>query len=96
MKHDLDEKTRLTLGDLIEQAEKLDRLGFSEHVKRIGLGFRISKKENDAWLIHFSLPDEKEMDATLFTFRLFNQQNEAYSFHRLSTLGSVCKMQKSV
>ena len=82
----LDEKTIHLLEDLIEQAEKLERLEFHEHVKKSGLGFNMIKQEDDSWVIDFGLPDEKERDATLFTFRLFNQHNEGYSFHRLDQL----------
>jgi len=85
-KRHLGEKTRHILEDLIEQAEKLGRFKFNEHVKDLGLGFHMNKQESDSWIIDFDLPNEKERDATLFTFRLFNQHNEGYSFHRLDEL----------
>jgi hypothetical protein len=79
-------KTKRTLEDLIEQAERLERHNFSEHIMKIGLGFRGSQQENGEWKIEFDIPDEGELDKTILVFRLFNQHNEKYSFHQLDRL----------
>jgi hypothetical protein len=36
--------------------------------------------------MEFDIPNEAELDKTIPAFRLFNQQNEDYSFHKLKWL----------
>jgi hypothetical protein len=78
--------TRQTLELFVEKANKLAEFKFDEHVKSVGLNWHASRTENDDWVLEFGLPDEKERDAFLLTFRLFIQDNEPYSFQNLSRL----------
>jgi hypothetical protein len=71
---------------LIDKAEKLKNLGFIDHVLSIGFGFKGKRTSNDEWEIEFGLPEVKDRDAFLFTFRLFIQRNEKYSFLNLDKL----------
>jgi hypothetical protein len=80
------ERTRRALEDCIEKAEKLRRMKLDEHIAHTGRGFRANKTENDEWIMEFDLPDEKERDASLLTFRLFIQHNEDYSFPQMLQL----------
>lgn len=82
----LKESTSRTLQDLIEKANKLKRYGLEKHIVEIGSGFRGQQSEDGSWVFEFDIPDEKELDASLFTLRLFTQQKEAFSFHRLDRL----------
>jgi hypothetical protein len=81
-------KTRQSLSDLVTAAKQIQDYGFGEHVSDEGFGFIISRDpEGDIdWKIEFDLPDDKERDATLLHFRRFDQQNEAFSFHKLDQL----------
>src|SRR5574337_467946 len=85
-RNQLKETTKRALEDLIEKARKLQELKLDEHIRRRGFGFRAHRVEGDDWEIEFDLPDEKERDASLLTFRLFIQRNERYSFHGLRRL----------
>ena len=82
----MNEKTKRAIGNLIKQAERLERHNFQQHLLNVGFGFRGSQKENGEWDIEFDIPDEGELDKTVPAFRLFNQQNEDYSFHKLAKL----------
>jgi hypothetical protein len=82
----LRDKTRRAIEDLVEMADRLRAYRFDEHIRDLGLGFHMQKQSDGSWSIEFDLPDEKERDATLYTFRLFDQQNEAFSFHSLNRL----------
>jgi hypothetical protein len=84
----MQQETKQVLELLIQKADELEDLKFIEHVKEVGLGFRGTRTENDEWEIDFGLPDKKERDAFLFTFRLFIQKNEPYSFQNLGRLKS--------
>jgi hypothetical protein len=79
-------ETRVTLQQLVEKAQKLRDFRFDEHVKSVGLKMRGERTENDEWVIDFGLPDVKEQDAFLFTFRMFIQQNESISFPNIHGL----------
>ena len=80
------DRTFRALQDFVEKANKLKRYGLDKHIAKIGLGFRGKKSENGGWIFEFDIPDEKELDASLFTLRLFTQQKEAFSFHGLERL----------
>jgi hypothetical protein len=80
------DETKVILQQLVEKAQKLREFRFDEHVKGIGLNMRAERKDNDEWVIDFGLPDVKEQDAFLFTFRLFIQQNESISFPNIHGL----------
>lgn len=81
------ESTRRALVDQAEIAARLEHYRFDEHIRELGLGFHMERDdEDDSWTIEFDLPDDKERDATLYTFRLFDQQNEAFSFHGLKKI----------
>jgi hypothetical protein len=82
----MEKATRQTIELFVEKAHKLAEFKFDEHVKRVGLNWRASRTENDDWVLEFGLPDEKERDAFLLTFRLFIQDNEPYSFQNLGKL----------
>jgi hypothetical protein len=82
----MNEKTKRAIENLIKQAERLERHNFQQHIVQVGFGFQGSQKENGEWDIEFDIPDEGELDKTVPAFRLFNQQNEDYSFHKLANL----------
>jgi hypothetical protein len=86
LEQEVREKTRRAIEDLVEMADRLQRHRFDEHVREVGLGFRVERQEDNGWLVEFGVPDEKERDAMLYVFRLFDQQNEAFSFHHLNDL----------
>ena len=80
------EKTRHALEDCVEKAGKLRNMKLDEHIAQTIKGFRGRKMVNDEWEIEFDLPDEEKGDASLFTFRLFLQHNEDYSFAQIQHL----------
>lgn len=80
------EKTRRSIEDLIEMAERLQDHRFDEHIRGLGLGVHMEKQDDESWMIEFDLPDNKDLDATLYIFRFFDQQNEAFSFHGIKKL----------
>jgi hypothetical protein len=82
----LRERTYRALQDLVEKANKLKRYGLDKHIAKIGSGFRGQQSEDGSWIFEFDIPDEKELDASLFTLRLFTHQKEAFSFHGLERL----------
>ena len=69
------DETKVILQQLIEKAQKLKDFKFDEHVKSVGLNLRAERTDNDEWVIDFGLPDVREQDAFLLTFRMFIQQN---------------------
>jgi|APLow6443716910_1056828.scaffolds.fasta_scaffold89706_1 hypothetical protein len=79
----LKESTSLVLQNLVEKANKLKRYGLEKHIVRVGSGFRGQRSDDGTWVFEFDIPDEKELDASLFTLRLFTYQKEAFSFHRI-------------
>jgi hypothetical protein len=81
-------RTRQHLKTFLEKADKLKSFAFEAHVKRVGFGWRTYRGEHGGHVVEFDLPDEKERDAFLLTFRLFIQQNEPISFHRLDSIGN--------
>jgi hypothetical protein len=82
------ENTRRILELFVEKADKLKSFGFDEHVKSVGLGFKATRTDNNDWTIEFGLPDEKERDAFLLTFRLFYQRNESISITNINQLAT--------
>jgi hypothetical protein len=80
------EKTSRALHNLIERAGKLKRYSLEKHIAEIGSGFRGQVMEDGSWTIEFDIPDEKELDASLYTIRLFTQQKEAFSFGQLNQI----------
>lgn len=82
----MEEKTKRALQDLVNKAEKLKRLDLDSIMREIGFGFRMNSNDNGSWDIEFDQPGEKDLDATLFTFRLFLQQGEPFSFHKFAQI----------
>ncbi|HNB52584.1 MAG TPA: hypothetical protein PK530_11605 [Anaerolineales bacterium] len=80
------DETRFVLRLLVEKAHKIRDFNFDQHVKNIGLNWNAKKMEQGEWEIGFGLPDVKELDAFLLTFRLFIQKNESISFPNLHGL----------
>jgi len=76
-------ETRLTLELLVEKANLLKSINFDEHMKNIGLGFKISKTDGDESIIEFGLPDEEKRNSFILTFRFFYQEEETISFSKL-------------
>ena len=79
-------ETRVILQQLVEKAQKLRDFRFDEHVKSVGLSMQAKRTEDEEWVIDFGLPDVKEQDAFLLTFRMFIQQNESISFQNIHGL----------
>ena len=79
----MEKKTRELLELVVEKAEKLRTFNFDSHVHEAGLGFHAERQADGSWTIELGLPDEKERDAFILTFRFFHQQNEATSFNRI-------------
>lgn len=92
----LKENTRHTLISLIDKANKLKRYGLDRHISATGSGFRMKQVEDESWLFEFDLPEEKELDASLLTLRLFIQQNEAFSFPQLHYLAEDDQLSSSL
>ena len=76
------------LETIVEIVKDIQAFNFDEHVKKVGLGFNARREDNDEWIIEFSQPDNKELQAFLFRFRLFIQRNEPISFYNLNSLFS--------
>jgi hypothetical protein len=82
----MNKETKQTLKVIIEKANKLRDFSFEKHVAQIGLNFKSTRQEDGSWLLEFGIPDTKERDAFLLTFRLFYQENEMISFPNLLKL----------
>jgi hypothetical protein len=80
----MDTKQKLEM--IVEKANKLRDFYFEKHVAQIGLNFKVTRQEDGSWLTEFGIPDTKERDAFLLTFRLFYQENEPISFPNLHAL----------
>ena len=79
-------ETKYALELIVDKANKLREFGFEQHVQETGLNFHIERNHDDTLTLEFDLPDEKERDAFLLTFRLFYQKNEPISFQNLTNL----------
>lgn len=76
--------TSAILKTFVEKANKLKALGFEQHVKETGMGFRFNREPNsEVWTAEFDQVGLMERDAFLLTFRLFILQNEPISFHQI-------------
>jgi len=84
----MEQGTWLALTQLVEHANKLTQYGFTQHAIEAGLGFHAARDAEGGWEIEFALPDDKERDATLLTFRRFLLRREAYSFHNFERIAS--------
>jgi hypothetical protein len=82
----MEDETRKILEALIRKAHKISGFGFDEHVKRTGLNFNITRTDKNDYIVEFGLPDEKELDAFVLTFRMFTQPNESFSFSNIHGL----------
>lgn len=79
-------ETRIILEQYVEKAHKLRDFGFAEHAKNLGRGWSAKRTDNDEWVIEFGIPNVKEQDAFLLTFRMFIQKNESISFPNIHGL----------
>jgi hypothetical protein len=82
----VDKETKQKLATIVEKADKLRDFSFEKHVAQKGLNFKGTMQEDGTWLLEFGIPDAKERDAFLLTFRLFYQENEPISFPNLPKL----------
>jgi hypothetical protein len=82
----MDKGTKQKLELIVEKANKLRDFSFEQHVAQIGLNFKLDHQQDGSWLLEFGIPDTKERDAFLLTFRLFYQKNESISFPNLLVL----------
>jgi len=82
----MDDKTITALQLIVEKANKLRRFNFEQHDKDTGFRFSIDFEEGERYTITFDLPEEKERDAFILTFRLFFQDNELISFPKINSL----------
>jgi len=82
----MNKDTREILEALVENIETLKSLNFEGHIREVGLGFEMYRTSNNDWVIEFSSPDNKELQAFLFKFRLFIQKNEPISLFKLRDL----------
>jgi hypothetical protein len=82
----MEKETKQILDMIVEKANKLRSYSFEKHVAEVGLGFKGTKQDDGTWLLEFGIPDVKERDAFLLTFRLFYQENEPISFPYLLKL----------
>ena len=71
------DETRTILEQLVGKAHKLREFKYDEHVKKTGLNFKGTRVDDDSWVFDFGIPDVKEQDAFLLTFRMFIQKNES-------------------
>jgi hypothetical protein len=74
------DETRQTLMLLVEKANRLKSFKFDEHVKKVGLGFKGTRTDEDEWVIEFGLPDDEKLDSFILNFRFFYQNGESISF----------------
>jgi hypothetical protein len=79
----MEKETKQSLEMIVEKANKLREFAFERHVVTVGLGFKGTRQEDGTWLLEFGIPDAKERDAFLLTFRLFYQENEPIAFANL-------------
>ena len=79
-------KTQRAIEDIIDIADRLQSHKFQEAVDEKGLGFGIDGTQGEEYILHFEFPDDTVIDATLYSLRLFDQQGEGFSFHRLDQL----------
>jgi len=79
-------KTIRALEDIVEIADRLNSHHFQEAIREKGLGFSTEGTPDGKHIIHFEFPDDTVIDATLYNLRLFDQQGEGFSFHRLDQL----------
>ena len=82
----MNEKTKRALEDIVEIADRLNSHHFQEAVEDKGLGFSTEGTPDGKHIFHFEFPDDTVIDATLYNLRLFDQQGEGFSFHRLEQL----------
>ena len=82
----MEDTNKEILETIVEIVEDLKTLNFDEHVRNVGLGFSARRSENNEWVIEFSQPNDKDLKAFLFRFRLFIQRNEPISFYKLRNL----------
>jgi hypothetical protein len=76
-------ETRETIELLVDKANRLKSINFTEHVKASGLGFTITNSSTDELIIDFGLPDNDKFDGFLLTFRFFYSEGESISFSRI-------------
>jgi len=76
-------KTRETLELLVEKANRLKSINFTDHIRTTGLGFKISNSGDSESLIEFGLPDNDKFDSLILTFRFFYSEGESISFSRI-------------
>lgn len=79
-------KTKRALEDIVEIADRLNSHNFKEAVQDKGLGFSTEGTPDGRHVFHFEFPNDTVIDATLYNLRLFDQQGEGFSFHRLDQL----------
>lgn len=80
------DETRIILEQLVEKAHKLRDFKFDEHAQTVGINFKGTRVNDDGWILDFGIPDVKEQDAFLLTFRMFIQGNESISFRKIHEL----------
>ena len=78
--------TKIILEALVNKAQKIIDSGFDQHIKKVGLNFRMTRAENDEYVIEFGLPDEVRLDAIVLTLRMFTQNKESFSFPNIHGL----------
>jgi hypothetical protein len=65
---------------VIEKADRLQRRQFTKYLRDGGnIGF-CGKQQDNGFVVAYEGPDEEAIDAFLFTFRFFVQNNEPTSF----------------
>ena len=69
---------------LVEKANRLKSFKFDEHVRNIGLGFKVTSTGDGKSVIEFGLPDDEKIDSFILTFRFFYQEGESISFSSIS------------
>jgi hypothetical protein len=75
-----------TLRLVVEKADKLERLRFTEHLRSGGsIGFSGSRSET-GFNIAYNGPDEEAIDAFVLTYRFFIQNNERSSLANIEGL----------
>jgi hypothetical protein len=79
----MEKETKRLLELIVEKGNKLHEFAFEKHVEEKGLNIKGTRQADDSWLLEFGIPDVKDRDAFLLTFRLFYQENEPISFHKL-------------
>lgn len=74
---------RRVLAIFSEKVEKLDRYSFTKHIRENSIGFSFEGDPENGYIFALNGPGEEAVDAFALTLRMFLQDNDICSIHRL-------------